>query len=270
MEGTCLFISNLNNSDWISLLGVIVSALFSLILIIATCRIGKVQNRLQEKQNKIASNQIYRALYVCLSDVRNACNMFPNNLEYSFHEIISGNELVYCVENRKKINDLITNVNSCKIDIELQLKEYPLLYSNLMILLYNMDFAYSWVIGHKMPSTSSKMDFRNVDTLKTIIKTIKEEYPDCNNIDTENITDIEYKDVLRKASQLFLKSRWDMNDYNKMSYNDRVNYLNKRISMLTDDKSIERVCKNIADYRIKIFEQKKGALDFVKEKCKLQ
>lgn len=267
---TIMFINDLNNSDCISLWGVIFSAVFSFLLLVATILIGIRQNRLQENQNKIASNQIYRALYVCLSDVRNACNMFPYNLEYSFHEIIRGNELVYCVENRKKINDLIKNVNSCKIDIELQLKEYPLLYSNLMILLYNMDFAYSWVIGLKMPSTSSKMDFRNVDTLKTIIKKIKEEYPDSNNIDAENITDIEYKNVLRKASQLFLESIWDINDYNKMSYNDRVNYLNKRISMLTDDKSIERLCKTIAYYRSQIFEQKNGALDFVKEKCKLQ
>lgn len=269
MEGTCLFISNLNNSDCISLWGVIFSAVFSFLLLVATILIGIRQNRLQENQNKIASNQIYRALYVCLSDVRNACNMFPYNLEYSFHEIIIGNELVYCVENRKKINDLITNVNSCKIDIELQLKEYPLLYSNLMILLSNMEFAYSLVIGLKMPLTSSEMDFRNVDTLKTIIKTIQEEYPDYKNNDIENIKDVEYKDMLRKAAAVLLKSRWDINDYNKSSYDDRIKYLNKRISMLTDDKTIEGLCKTIADYRDKIFEQKNGVMDFVKSKCKL-
>lgn len=265
-----LFINDLNNSDCISLWGVIFSAVFSFLLLIATILIGIRQNRLQKNQNKITSNQTYRALYTCLSDVRNACNMFPYNLEYSLCEIISGDNLVFCVENTEKINNLINNVNTCKIDMELQLIKYPYLYSNLMILLYNMGLAYSFVKGHKMPSDSGKMDFMNVDTLKTIIKTIQEEYPDYKNIDIDNITDVEYKDVLRKAAAVLLKSRWDINDYNKSTYDDRVEYLNKRISMLTDDKSIEGFCKTIADYRNKIFEQKNGALEFVKEKCKLQ
>ena len=269
MERICDFMSRFEIGDWIALLGVLLTGVFSFLLWKTTRKIGKRQNELQENQNKIASNQIYRKLYACLNDVQTTCDWFPYYLENSIFEIVSGSKLVFCIEYIDEINRLKNKVNICEIDINLQLTKYPQLYSNIILLLTNMGMAYSEIKRLKMPSTSDKMDIMNVDTLKTMIKTLKKDNPNYN-VDIDNITNKEYTDVLRKTTAILYKSKWEIKDYFRNSYEDRINYISERLSMLNENNYIEEYCKNIIYYRRQIFEQKNGALDFVKEKCKLQ
>ena len=265
MEGISLFINNLNNSDWIALLGVIVSALLSLILIIATYRIGKVQNGLQEKQNKIASIQIYRALYICLSDVRNACNMFPLDLESKIPYLFDEYENDFCQKDIDKINNLINLVNNYEVDMEIQLTEYHGLHSNIMLMLYSMEMVYSKIKRLKMPSDLEKLSSENIDMLKNIIK---ENCPDCD-INIETITNRDYKDVLHKVWSILIKSTWKGEDYVKSSYADKIKHTKTKLSMLTSDNFLEGNLRAIEFCRNQIFETKNGVMDFLKSKCKL-
>ena len=271
MEGICLFINNLNNSDWIALLGVIVSALLSLILIIATYRIGKVQNRLQEKQNKIASMQTYRTLYNCLSEVQEVSYLFPISIDNNIPDILDIYGKDFCQKDLDKINVLINNVKNCKIDMKIQLTKHPKTNNLIMLMLYNMELAYSKIKRLKMPSSPDNLSSENIDVLSAIKKLIKNhcnDYTDCD-VNIEKIAKQKYVEVIHRAYPILSKPSWDREKYVNSTYDDKIESINTKLSMLGCNNYIDVQLKIIADCRNQLFEKENGVLNFLEDKCKL-
>lgn len=258
------FISKLEISDCISLLGVILTGVFSCLIWRTTKKIGKRQNELQESQHKIELNKTYRELYACLQKIYKVCATFFYYVETGISSIVNENERNYFQLGIEKLENAKKEYEEHKIDIELQLSEYSMLTTNIDYLLMLIDTVYCSIRDIQI--------IEKTNMLNTMIKTINKEIPGYYlNGETElkNITDNDCKQVLYDVSKIISNSVWTLSDYENCSDEKCIKHVCDLLSKITDNLNIENNCRSYVKQRDKIFFDLK-ILDHVKEKCSLK
>ena len=266
----CSLISKFDISDCIALIGALLTGLFSFLIWRTTKKIGDRQNDLQERQNKIALNQIYRELYVCIKDIYRICNLFYYDLSTGIIAIVDEKERNYFQSRIDDFKRVRKEFENHSIDFELQLSNYSMLTYRIDNLLLSMDWAYSVIQSIQMPSYI-KDDYEKVNAIKRMIETINNEKPNYylkEITDIKTITNEEYRGILKEMSELLNNSTWDISDYSNKTDEDIIKYLNEQLFKITDNINIENDCKTIVSIRNRIFIQD-NILEYVKNKCSL-
>lgn len=266
----CCFISKIDISDCIALIGVLLTGLFSFLIWRTTKKIGDRQNDLQERQNKIALNQIYRDLYICIKDIYRICNLFYYDLSMGIIAIVDDKERNYYQSRIDDFKRVRKEFENHSIDFELQLSNYSMLTYRIDNLLLSMDWAYSVIQSIQMPSYI-KDDYEKTNVIKRMLETINKEKSNFylkENTDVKAITNEEYRGILKEMSELLNNSTWDISDYSNKTDEDIIKYLSEQLCKITDNINIENDCKIIVSIRDRIFTQD-NILEYVKNKCSL-
>ena len=287
MDRICGFISKFEISDWIALLGVLSSGLFSCLLLISTYKIGKRQtklqedqnklqenqNRLQENQNKMALNQMYRSLYGFLLDVKGVSLMFFYYLESGILSIVDEQEMESFKYSLEKLNKVQEDYKNHKIDIELQLSDYSMLNTNIDILLSIMESMYSNMHDLQLTLEMDLVPLTNLknDMLKKMIATINNEIPGYylkQDVDINAITNQDTINIMCEMRKLLIDSSWELDGFVNKSDDDIIKHLMDMLAKITDNINIERDCKQFVYFRDKIFKEN-NILEVVKNKIAL-
>lgn len=260
---------NMTTSDVISIIGVILTGLFSFLIWRTTKKIGERQNELQESQNKIALNQTYRNLYMCLTKIENSCYSFFYDLENGILAIVDEKERDFFQRQIDDFEKVKTEYKNCRIDFELQLSDYYMLTNRIDILFSTMSYAYLEIQNLQMPSYF-RQHYENTTMLKTMIDTIKEKTGNViiSTQDIDNITNIEFRQIIEEISKLLNNSSWTIPDFYKNDDEDIINHVTEQLSMLTDNIDIKSGCKTIITIRDKVFKED-NIIEIVKNKCSI-
>lgn len=259
----------MTTSNVISLIGVILTGLFSFLIWRTTKKIGDRQNELQESQNKIALNQTYRNLYSCLKKIEDLCYFFFYNIENGILAIVDEKERGFFQHQIDDFEKVKKEYENCRIDFELQLSEFSMLTNRIDILFSTMSFAYLEIKGLQMPSYF-RQDYESTSMLKSMIDTIKRKTENdiISTQDIDNITNIEYRQIIDEISKLLNNSSWTIPDFYKNADEDIINHVTEQLSMLTENIDIKSDCKTIITIRDKVFKEY-NIIDIVKNKCSI-
>lgn len=266
--------------DVISLLGVICTGLFSWLLWKATRNIGNKQNELQEYQNKLQeyhnrleSNKAYRDIYICLNEVNKTCKMFFYYVEVGIIAIVDEKGRTSAQVFFDKIDNMNKEINVHRINMELQLTEYPKLTHDLDLLYLYMVFIHSSIKNAQMPSDITKeRDIDKINILKNIIITLNDKIPNYHinqNTKIDDINNYEYSKILKEIRKILIDKYWSLEKFFENSDDEIIKHIVEEISYITDDITIESWCKQVVEIRERIFTENK-ILDKVKEKCVLK
>lgn len=268
MERICDFISRFEIGDWIALLGVLLTGLFSFLLWKTTRKIGKRQNELQENQNKIALNQTYRSLYSCFSKIDSVCSLYFYYLESGIISIVEEKERSKFQFSIRKLAIVEEEFKNVKIDIELQLARYPKLTDYIQDLLWIMDYVNSKIKDLQLPMNYDANSGVHDMTLK-MVDTIKKKFGESSliqHIDIDTITDLEYREIVFETGKIMDKLSWEMGDFANSTDDDTIKHLVNMLSQINDDLSIDKECKQMVLLREKIFNEYK-ILEVIKNMC---
>lgn len=259
----------MTNSDIITLFGVLTTGVLSFMIWRTTKKIGERQNELQEKQNKIALNQTYRNLYHCLKKIEDSCYFFFYNIENGILAIVEEKERAFFQRQIDDFEKVKKEFENYKIDFELQLSEFSMLTNRIDILFSAMNFAYLDIKSIQMPSYF-RQHYENTTMLKTMIDTIKEKTGNViiSTQDIDNITNIEFRQIIEEISKLLNNSSWTIPDFYKNDDEDIINHVTEQLSMLTDNIDIKSGCKTIITIRDKVFKED-NIIEIVKNKCSI-
>ncbi len=270
MMTLCCFISIIDISDCIALISALLTGLFSFLIWRTTKSIGDRQNDLQERQNKIALNQIYRELYRCIKDIYRICNLFYYDLSTGITAIVDEKERNYYQSRIDDFKRVKKEFENHSIDFELQLSNYSMLTHRIDNLLFSMDWAYSVIKSIQMPSYI-EFNYEKTNVIKRMIETINKEKPNYylrENTNIKTITNEEYRGILKEMSDLLNNSAWDISEYSNKTDEDIIKYLNEQLFKITDTINIENDCNIIVSLRNRIFIED-NILEYVKNKCSL-
>lgn len=270
MMTLCCFISKIDISDCIALFGALLTGLFSFLIWRTTKKIGDRQNELQEKQNKIALNQTYRTLYLCLKKIEDLCYFFFNNIENGILAIVDEKERDFFQRQIDDFEKVKKEYENCKIDFELHLSDFPILSNRIDLLFSAMSFAYLEIKSLQLPSYF-RQDYQNNSMLKTMIKILNKGRTENIIISAQNIesiTNIEYRQIIDEISKLLNNSSWTISDFYEKTNEDIINHITEQLSMLTNNIDIKSDCKTIITFRDKVFKED-NIIEIVKNKCSL-
>lgn len=280
MNWLCNFISNLDTSDYIELAGVLCTGLFSWLLWKTTKKIGNKQNELQENQTKLQeyhykleSNKAYRNLYICLSDVKQICDEFFYFIEIGIMAIVDERERQYAQSFYDRVERLNQEIKTCRIDMELQLTEYPYLTHDIDILYISMYSILLDIKNIQIPlNLIDKNDYIQTNMLKKMIEYVNINIPNYyinGDSDINKLTINDYYNIINETRKLLIAFSWQLEKFVENSDNDIIKHLAEELSCLTDNVSVELWCNKFVEIREKIF-TKNNVLDIIKEKCVLK
>ena len=268
MERICDFISRFEIGDWIALLGVLLTGLFSFLLWKTTRKIGKRQNELQEKQNKIALNQTYRSLYSFFSKIDSVCLLYFCYLESGILSIVEEKERSKFQFSIRKLANAEEEFRNVKIDIELRLSEYPKLTDYIQDLLWTMEYVNSKIKDLQMPmnyDTNSEIHDMTLKMVDTIKKKVGENSL-IQHVEIDAITNSEYKKIVLEIGKIMDELSWKMDDFANCTDDDIIKHIVNMLSLINDNLSIDKECKQMVLLRDKIFKEYK-IIEVVKNKC---